>query len=91
MRWPKLENLHYLTNPLFDVLAIIFLFLGAVLTIGSLIAISITSGILAILLLGAKGSAAWTPLFKALGVEALVLVIAAPMWFAGIQLAWRHG
>ena len=73
----------------FSVLAWICLVGGAVLVISSLIAMSITSGILAILLLSSKVPTALFTLFKALGVEVLVLVIAIAIWYVGLRLGWR--
>jgi len=91
MRFPKLPDMRYQPNALLEILTIVCLFGGAVLVVGSLIAMSITSGILAILLLSSKGATALFTLFKALGVEALVLVIAIVMWYVGLRLGWRHG
>jgi hypothetical protein len=91
MRWPKLENMLYQPNALLDILTIVCLCGGSGLVVGSLIAMSITSGILAFLLLSSKVPTALFTLFKALGVEVLVLVIAIAMWYVGLRLGWRHG
>jgi hypothetical protein len=72
-----------------SVLAWICLVGGAGLTIGSFIAIFITSGTLTALIIAQRALLWWIPLLKALGVEALILVLGVAMYYVGIHLAWR--
>lgn len=61
------------------------------LMIGSLIAISITSGILAMLLKGVI-NVPWLslePMLIALGVEVLILVISVVMYWFAVADAWK--
>ena len=60
------------------------------LIIGSLIAISITSGMLAIAIM--RSWLPWLPLvptFIALGVEVLILVISIVIWWWTFRDAWK--
>jgi phage-related holin len=92
MRWPKIASNWQLSIGLMKSLTPIFLFGGVGLAVCCLIAISITSGILAItiiMLLNIKK--VWLPLepmLIALGVEIVLLVIAGVMMFIGSQWAW---
>jgi hypothetical protein len=71
---------------------LLLLFGGEGLMIGSLIAISLTSGMLAInVILLAVSKRQWFPLeptFIALGVEVLILVISVVMYWFAIAGAW---
>jgi hypothetical protein len=67
-------------------------FVGIGLMIGSLIAIAITSGILVIMLireLTGAGEFPLIPMFIALGVEGLILVIGVAMWAYANANAWQ--
>ena len=84
MRWPKLPDMRYQPNGLIDVLTIVCLFGGSVLVVGSLIAMSITSGMCAIMFMIGKLSWTLTTMVTVLGVEWLILVISVVvLWFAG--------
>ena len=89
MRWPKIAPHWQLSIGLMKSLTPIFLFGGVGLAVCCLIAISITSGLLAISIITNKK--VWLPLVPmliALGVEIVLLVIAGVMMFIGSQWAW---
>ena len=87
MRWPKIAPNWQLSIGLMKSLALIFAFGGTGLAFLSLIAISITSGILAINIIINKK--VWLPLGPMLiGVEIVLLVIAGAMIFFGSHWAW---
>jgi hypothetical protein len=97
MRWPKIAPNWQLPIGLMKSLTPIFLFGGIGLAVGSLIAISITSSILAISIMQLwrlKGPLLpLGPTFIALGVEVLILVISIAMyWFASLWAGgwWIH-
>ncbi len=91
MRRSKLTINWQLPIGLMKFLTPIFMFGGIGLTIGSLIGISITSTTLAItiiMILHRKAGLLWIPMFKALAMEIVLLVIAAVMVLIGNQWAW---
>ena len=89
MRLPKIATNWQLPISLMKFLTPIFWFGGIGLAVCCLIAISITSGILAIsIIINKKVWLPLGPMFIALGMEIALLVIAATMVFIGSQWAW---
>ena len=86
MRWLRITTMWRLLGGLVHPLPLFFLM------IGSLIAISITSGMLAITIIMLLNKKAWLPLgptFIVLGVEVLILVISQVMlWYVSAS-AWK--
>ncbi len=91
MRWPKIATTWPLRCGLKTLLAPFFFLGGIGLTIGSLIAILITSAAIAITIIRELTGKKWLPLmpmFQALGLEIVILVIAVVMFRFGMEWVW---
>jgi hypothetical protein len=97
MRWPKIATTWRLRHGLKSLLAPFFFLGGIGLTIGSLIAIFITSATIAITIIKDLTGKKWLPwipmlplipMFKALGLEIVILVIAGVMFRFGMEWVW---